>query len=82
MSEEFEIRNKVAESGLINFDLTDLVPKGKERGLILKIFFYGNDFKEKISAKKWQPLMLKIIVMRMSIFTILQMRLFLFGHIF
>jgi hypothetical protein len=39
MSEEFEIRNKVAESGLINFDLTDLVPKGARKELILKIFF-------------------------------------------
>jgi len=40
MSEEFEIRNKVAESGLINFDLTTLLPKGKEKGLTLKIFFF------------------------------------------
>lgn len=45
MSEEFEIRNKVAESGLINFDLTDLVPKGVRKGLDLKDFFYGNDSK-------------------------------------
>ena len=40
MSEVFEIRNKVAESGLINFDLTDLVPKGARKGIDLKDFLF------------------------------------------
>ncbi|MFC3159537.1 Protein of unknown function [Chryseobacterium arachidis] len=56
MSEEFEIRNKVAESGLINFDLTDLVPKGARKGIDLKDFLFmemilkEKDFREKVSA--------------------------------
>ena len=29
MSEDFEIKNKVAESGLVNFDLSALSPKCK-----------------------------------------------------
>ena len=40
MSEEFEIRNKVAESGLINFDLTTLLPKGERKGIDLKDFLF------------------------------------------
>ncbi|SMP26724.1 DUF2480 family protein [Chryseobacterium profundimaris] len=56
MSEEFEIRNKVAESGLINFDLTDLVPKGARKGIDLKDFLFmemilkEKDFREKVAA--------------------------------
>lgn len=56
MSEEFEIRNKVAESGLINFDLTDLVPKGARKGIDLKNFLFmemilkEKDFREKVAA--------------------------------
>lgn len=56
MSEEFEIRNKVAESGLINFDLTDLVPKGVRKGIDLKDFLFmemilkEKDFREKVAA--------------------------------
>ncbi|MDR6159869.1 hypothetical protein QF023_003385 [Chryseobacterium sp. SLBN-27] len=56
MSEEFEIRNKVAESGLINFDLTDLVPKGVRKGIDLKDFLFmemilkEKDFREKVVA--------------------------------
>ena len=56
MSEEFEIRNKVAESGLINFDLTDLVLKGVRKGLDLKDFLFmemilkEKDFREKVAA--------------------------------
>lgn len=55
MSEEFEIRNKVAESGLINFDLTDLVPKGTRKGIDLKDFLFmemilkEKDFREKVA---------------------------------
>ncbi len=58
MSEEFEIRNKVAESGLINFDLTDLVPKGARKGIDLKDFLFmemvlkEKDFREKNSFRK------------------------------
>jgi len=56
MSEEFEIRNKVAESGLINFDIADLVPKGERRGIDLKDFLFmemvlkEKDFREKVAA--------------------------------
>ncbi|WP_307455508.1 DUF2480 family protein [Chryseobacterium sp. SORGH_AS_0447] len=56
MSEEFEIRNKVAESGLINFDLADLVPKGVRKGIDLKDFLFmemilkEKDFREKVAA--------------------------------
>lgn len=56
MSEEFEIRNKVAESGLINFDLTDLIPKGVRKGIDLKDFLFmemilkEKDFREKVAA--------------------------------
>ncbi|WP_292010552.1 DUF2480 family protein [Chryseobacterium sp.] len=56
MSEEFEIRNKVAESGLINFDLTDLVPKGARIGIDLKDYLFEGmilkekDFREKVAA--------------------------------
>lgn len=55
MSEEFEIRNKIAESGLINFDLTDLVPKGIRKGIDLKDFLFmemilkEKDFREKVA---------------------------------
>jgi len=56
MSKEFEIRNKVSESGLINFDLTDLVPKGVRKGIDLKDFLFmemilkEKDFREKVAA--------------------------------
>ncbi len=56
MSEEFEIRNKVAESGLVNFDLTDLIPKGARIGIDLKDFLFEGvilkekDFREKVAA--------------------------------
>ena len=56
MSEEFEIKNKVAESGLINFDLSTLIPKGKRIGIDLKDFLFEGlilkekDFREKITA--------------------------------
>ncbi|WP_343609625.1 DUF2480 family protein [Chryseobacterium oranimense] len=54
MSEEFEIRNKVAESGLVNFDLSTLVPKGVRKGIDLKDFLFQEmilkekDFREKV----------------------------------
>ncbi|WP_312399038.1 DUF2480 family protein [Chryseobacterium sp.] len=56
MSEEFEIRNKVAESGLINFDLATLLPKGARKGIDLKDFLFmemilkEKDFREKVAA--------------------------------
>ncbi len=56
MSEEFEIRNKIAESGLINFDLATLVPKGTRKGIDLKDFLFmemilkEKDFREKVAA--------------------------------
>lgn len=54
MSEEFEIKNKVADSGLVNFDLSQLIPKGERKGIDLKDFLYEGlilkekDFREKI----------------------------------
>ncbi|CAD0221639.1 DUF2480 family protein [Chryseobacterium sp. D764] len=56
MSEEFEIRNKIAESGLINFDLATLLPKGERKGIDLKDFLFQEmilkekDFREKVEA--------------------------------
>ena len=56
MSEEFEIKNKVAESGLVNFDLSDLVPKGERKGIDLKDFLWEGmilkekDFREKVAS--------------------------------
>ncbi|AZA80878.1 hypothetical protein C1637_11285 [Chryseobacterium lactis] len=56
MSEEFEIRNKVAESGLINFDLATLLPKGVRKGIDLKDFLFQEmilkekDFREKVDT--------------------------------
>ncbi|MDQ0783319.1 DUF2480 family protein [Chryseobacterium sp. W4I1] len=56
MSEEFEIRNKVAESGLVNFDLATLVPKGIRKGIDLKDFLFQEmilkekDFREKVDV--------------------------------
>lgn len=56
MSEEFEIKNKVASSGLVNFDLTTLVPKGIRTGIDLKDFLFmemilkEKDFREKVAA--------------------------------
>lgn len=56
MSEEFEIRNKVAESGLVNFDLATLLLKGERKGIDLKDFLFQEmilkekDFREKVEA--------------------------------
>ena len=40
MSEQGEIVNKVANSGLINFDISDLIPKGTRKGIDLKDFLF------------------------------------------
>ncbi len=56
MSEDFEIKNRVAESGLINFDLSTLVPNGERKGIDLKDFLWEGvilkekDFREKVEA--------------------------------
>lgn len=55
MEENFEIKNKVAESGLVNFDLSKLIPKGERKGVDLKNFLWEGlilkekDFREKVS---------------------------------
>lgn len=55
MSEDLEIKNKIAESGLVNFDLSTLVPKGQRIGIDLKDFLFQEliliekDFREKVS---------------------------------
>ncbi|MBF1098349.1 MAG: DUF2480 family protein [Riemerella sp.] len=47
--------NKVANSGLINFDISDLIPKGTRKGIDLKDFLFEGlilreaDFRQKIS---------------------------------
>lgn len=56
MSEDFEIKNKIAESGLINFDIATLLPKGMRIGIDLKEYLFQEmilkekDFREKIGA--------------------------------
>ena len=51
---DLEIKNKIAESGLVNFDLSQLVPKGKRVGIDLKDFLFQElilkekDFREKV----------------------------------
>ena len=53
---DLEIKNKIADSGLINFDLSQLVPKGKRLGIDLKDFLFQElvlkekDFREKVAA--------------------------------
>ena len=37
---DLEIKNKIAESGLVNFDLAQLLPKGKRIGIDLKDFLF------------------------------------------
>lgn len=56
MSEEFEIKNRVADSGLMNFDISSLIPKGGRIGIDLKDFLWEGmilkekDFREKVAA--------------------------------
>ena len=57
MSNEFEIRNKVAENtSLVNFDISTLVPKGERKGIDLKDFLFQElilrekDFRDKVEA--------------------------------
>ena len=53
---EFEIKNKIADSGLVNFDLSKLVPKGPRVGIDLKDFLWEGlilkekDFRDKVAA--------------------------------
>lgn len=55
MSENLEIKNRVAESGLVNFDISELIPKGKRQGVDLKDFLWEElilkekDFREKVA---------------------------------
>lgn len=61
MAEDFEIKNKVAESGLVNFDLSELSPKGKRIGIDLKDFLFmemilkEKDFREKVATIDVEP---------------------------
>lgn len=54
MAEEFPIENKIAKSGLVNFDLSELIPQGKRIGIDLKDFLFQElilkekDFREKV----------------------------------
>lgn len=53
---EFEIKNKIADSGLVNFDLSKLVPQGRRVGIDLKDFLWEGlilkekDFRDKVAA--------------------------------
>lgn len=53
---DFEIKNKIAASGLVNFDLSTLVPSGKRIGIDLKDFLCQEmilkekDFREMVAA--------------------------------
>ena len=53
---EFEIKNKIADSGLVNFDLSKLVPKGRRVGIDLKDFLWEGlilkekEFRDKVAA--------------------------------
>ena len=55
MTDNFEIKNKVAESGLINFDISTLLPKGVRKGIDLKDFLFEGmilkekDFRDKVA---------------------------------
>ena len=50
-----EIKNKVAASGLVNFDLSSLMPKGRRLGIDLKDFLFEGlilrekDFREQVA---------------------------------
>lgn len=54
MEENFEIKNRVAGSGLLNLDIADFIPKGKRIGIDVKDFLFDEiilkekDFREKI----------------------------------
>jgi len=58
---DLEIKNKIAESGLVNFDLSKLVPQGKRIGIDLKDFLFEGlilkekDFREKINSLDTAP---------------------------
>lgn len=57
MSENFEIKNKIAESGLVNFDISTLSPNGKRIGIDLKDFlFEGLILREKNFRKDVEDL--------------------------
>lgn len=51
-----EIKNKVADSGLVNFDLSELIPKGNRIGIDLKDFLFEGfvlrekDYRAQIAA--------------------------------
>ncbi len=61
MNEDFQIKNKVADSGLINFDISILVTKGNRIGIDLKEFLYEGlilkekDFRERVAALDITP---------------------------
>ena len=61
MSNQEEIINKVAQSGLISFDLSELRPKGKRMGIDLKDFLFEGlllkekDFRERVKTLDVEP---------------------------
>jgi len=67
MSEE--IKNKVDESGLIQLDLQDLIPKGERVVIDLKDFLYEGvmlrekDFRDKIAATDWSQYQDKFVAL-------------------
>lgn len=67
MSEE--IKNKVDESGLIQLDLQDFIPKGERVVIDLKDFLYEGvmlrekDFRDKIAATDWSQYQDKFVAL-------------------
>ena len=61
MSSNSEIINKVAQSGLTNFDISTLLPKGERVGIDIKDFLHEGlilrekEFREKIGALDLEP---------------------------
>lgn len=84
MSESLEIRNRVKDSGLVNFDLSSLIPKGTRMGIDLKDFLFKElilkekDFREKIAhidAELYRDsfVIIRTVNMRSTLLTIFYM---------
>ena len=64
-----EIKNKVGESGLIQLDLQDFIPKGERVVIDLKDFLYEGvmlrekDFRDKIASTDWSQYQGKFVAL-------------------
>lgn len=72
MSEELGIENKVAQSGLLNFDLEDYYPKGERVSIDMADFLFEGlilrekDFREKVKEKDWSVYQDKFVALTCS----------------